>query len=181
MSNALLPPWQRRDNFGLLAHQRVVDRINETTNLTHGGKTEVMSSPSGRGLIDQTGPTPPRKVGLYRLSATSPPSGGGKYWLNEVLPATGDVVPTVDVSSATFGTTDTTNVLGCNAAEEGGTGHDLDASHFPQVFLAYTIQVNSDGTKVVGFDSEQWESCPASGAPSPSDGGAGASYALIGI
>jgi hypothetical protein len=122
----------------------------------------------------------PGDIALLKL--TSVAGGGGKYLVSEYTSG-----PSVDVSSGTnlseadFGTATGSHLL-LNSTEVGQSTHDLTAgSNLPQNFIGIHRYTNTDGTKIFATPGFQVESCPASGAPSPGDGGAGASYALIGI
>lgn len=175
-------PWTPTDPPSAARLNSVLDFLRPLSNMTGGGATQVFATPDGTTVYTPEPPASSRfKVGLYRLDRAA--TGGGKYYCKEILPAAGDVSDSVNLNSASFGTAGTKDVLLLNSTEEGQTTHDLTfgTSAYPQVFVGVTVQNNSDGTKVVALPGFQVQSCPASGAPSPSDGGAGASYALIGI
>lgn len=67
----MLPPWQRRDNFGLAAHQRHIDRTNQFSAVTPTGNVEIMAAPSGTGFVER-----PQTVRLWTFPVTVEKDGG---------------------------------------------------------------------------------------------------------
>lgn len=65
-----LPPWKRPDNFGLTAHQPVVDELNRVSHLTPTGPAEVLGSPHGTTVSVGRAPTPPPPV--FRMRVKTP-------------------------------------------------------------------------------------------------------------
>lgn len=72
-----LPPWRRVDNFGLRAHQNVVERLNGLSVLSPPAEGEIVSSPSSKGFLDRRPNRAVNLVSFVRIQATE--DGGGKY------------------------------------------------------------------------------------------------------
>lgn len=77
-----LPPWQRPDNYGLAAHNRLVRRVN-VQGLSPAGEIEIMAAPSGSGIVDrrQNRGSSPFKILRVSTSITFPATLAiGWYW-----------------------------------------------------------------------------------------------------
>lgn len=93
------------------------------------------------------------------VKVTSEATGIGMYNGKVIRRPTADVDPAADVSASTFGTEGADCII-ANAAEIGGDGHWIAAGAVTFGSLRY---VNSDGTPVIGVDTQQSELCDTSG------------------
>lgn len=181
MLDRLPPPWQPNDKPSASHLNALLDSVRQNYNITGGGIAQVWATPDGLTIyVPEQNPPQVQKLKRYDLQSFA--TGPGKYWLRELSEPTSDVDPTTALTAADLGTAGTTDVLGVNSFEVGGTGHDLDLTSKPQAIFGYDYHVNADGTKVAQIVAIQTEDCvPGSGGGGGTADTTGEAYSAIGV
>lgn len=133
--NGALPPWQRRDNFGLQAHERLVGRLNVLSGFGFTGDQEVMTAPSGTGVVDRKKPTTFDRFAVLRIASSGAFTlGAGWYWASlQQRKANTPFDPTANLNLVTYyeNVPNSSLVIVINTIDHGAALPTLLAANVP--------------------------------------------------